>query len=802
MIIKMVIICDKPYQSDKYNNIFTEYPYKLSDFQKYAIEAIIEDQNILITAHTGSGKTLAAEFAIEHFVKMGKRVIYTSPIKALSNQKFYEFSKKYPHISFGILTGDIKTNENADVVIMTTEILQNKLFRSELFDNIACVVFDEIHYINDAERGKVWEQTIMMLPKDIQMVMLSATLDTPGKFAAWVESCNPSKQVYLASTDVRVVPLTHYSFITCNQGFYKILKDKDVEQQIRKLVNKPIVLQSAQGVFNETNYFTIQKTLKLFESKHNIVKRSHAINQVAKYLVENDMLPAICFVLSRKTLEICARELTTVLLEDDSKVRYMVRTECEQIIRKLPNYEEYLRLPEYHFMVSLLEKGVAIHHSGIMPVLREMAELLFAKGYVKMLFATETFAVGINMPTKTVIFTDVNKFDGRQMRTFFSHEYTQMAGRAGRRGIDTIGNVIHLSNLFKPELAEYKCMMKGAPQLLISKFKISYTLILKLIDIGEQDFGNFTNKSMIKQDITAEVQQINILIKKKSEELLKIRQITDAHKTPIAIIQEFLSLGVENVSNRQKKENEKKRTLLCQQYMELEREKAAIVEFNHLYKEYSALQREYEITVDYIDDKILRVVDLLEMNEFIIKKEVYILTDAGTISTFIHEVPGMVFAKVISKLNNFSATDLVVIFSCFTNITMSDEYKSLMPRSTGDIKEFMLDINDAFNYYMDTENQTGVDSGTDWHIQYDLMEYIKEWCECVDEVGCKLVIQKMQEKNIFVGEFIKAVLKINNISNEFEKVAEFIGNVELLHKFKEIQHLTLKYIATNQSLYI
>ena len=190
------------------------------------------------------------------------------------------------------------------------------------------------------------------------------------------------------------------------------------------------------------------------------------------------------------------------------------------------------------------------------------------------------------------------------------------------------------------------------------------------------------------------------------------------------------------------------------------------------------------------------------MNGFIIKNEECILTDIGTISTLIHEVPGMVFAKVIGKLNGFSATELVIIFSCFTSITISDDYKSLKPRCTGELKEFILDINDAFNYYMDTENQTGIDSGTDWHIQYDLMEYITEWCECVDEAGCKWVIQQMQEKNIFVGEFIKAILKINNISSEFEKVAEFLGNVELLHKFKEIPHLTLKYIVTNQSLYI
>ena len=204
----MVKICPNDYPSsdeEKYSQYFDKYPFLLSSFQKFAIEAIVEENHILVTAHTGSGKTLPAEFAIEYFVSKGKKVIYTSPIKALSNQKLYEFSQKFPHISFGILTGDIKTNPEADVLIMTTEILMNTLYTKQRkydidknklttmfemdFDNeLACVIFDEIHYINDIDRGRVWEETIMMLPQHIQMVMLSATLDSPEKFALWCET--------------------------------------------------------------------------------------------------------------------------------------------------------------------------------------------------------------------------------------------------------------------------------------------------------------------------------------------------------------------------------------------------------------------------------------------------------------------------------------------------------------------------------------------------------------------------------------------------------------------------------------
>jgi antiviral helicase SKI2 len=198
----MVIICNKTYNSLEFQSYFEKYPYSLSDFQKYAIEAIVKGHHVLITAHTGSGKTLPAEFAIQYLVSQGKKVIYTSPIKALSNQKYYEFSLKYPEISFGLFTGDIKTNPEADVLIMTTEILMNALiskngsnvttnpnhFSMDLNTELAAVVFDEVHYINDADRGQTWEKTLLMLPAHIQKIMLSATIDSPERFASWVEN--------------------------------------------------------------------------------------------------------------------------------------------------------------------------------------------------------------------------------------------------------------------------------------------------------------------------------------------------------------------------------------------------------------------------------------------------------------------------------------------------------------------------------------------------------------------------------------------------------------------------------------
>ena len=373
----MVKVCSFNYpksNEEAYKNYYENYPYELHDFQKWSIEGVVTGNHVLISAPTGNGKTMPGEFAIQYFHSKGKKVIYTTPIKALSNEKFYNFTQKYPHISIGILTGDLKCNTDADVLIMTTEILLNKLyqikssnpnlkssvsFEMDIQNELGCVVFDEIHFIGDEHRGHVWEQSIMLLPSHIQMVGLSATLDDPERFAYWLETKGdivktPEKEVYLTRKLVRAVPLIHYSFITVTNSINKHVKDKALQEQIRQSINKPFVIQDENGKFNDVNYQNVTKMLQLFEKNDIRVKRQMVLNKVSEYLVQNEMLPALCYVFSRKQLEICAEELTTNLLEFDSKVPYIVDRECEQIIRKLPNYEEYLHLPEYVNIVKLL----------------------------------------------------------------------------------------------------------------------------------------------------------------------------------------------------------------------------------------------------------------------------------------------------------------------------------------------------------------------------------------------------------------------------------------------------------------
>jgi len=843
----MVKVCASTYPKKdeiKYAEHFEKYSFPLSSFQKYALEAIVEGHHILVTAHTGSGKTLPAEFAIEHFVAKGKKVIYTSPIKALSNQKYYEFREKFPGISFGILTGDIKSNPEADVLIMTTEILQNTLYKKKhkatqmlsadgvqtnfaslaMFDmdidaELGAVVFDEVHYINDQDRGKVWEQTIMMLPLHIQMVMLSATLDAPEKFALWCETRglrnkveeSESKTVYLTTTYERVVPLTHYSFITTTQGVFKAIKDKELEKQIREITNKPFVIQTAKGVFDEVHYHKMNKMLKLFESKNVFTKRSHVINQVCKYMVENEMLPAICFVLSRKQLEICAKEVTVPLLEFDSKVGYIARRECEQIIRRLPNYEEYLQLPEYNELVALLEKGIAIHHAGIMPVLREMVELLFAKGFVKLLFATETFAVGINMPTKTVVFTDINKFDGNGMRILHSHEFTQMAGRAGRRGIDTVGNVIHLNNLFKNmELTSYKTMMQGKPQKLVSKFKISYNLLLNLIDIGDQDFLKFVQRSMIQEDIELELGAQYYKITEKEREIEMLDTSMQHLRTPQEVVQRYIYCveSRKTAVNKKRKELDREAQSIQENNKNVDSDVRTVAKYNEKCDELEKMRQSFHSTEQFLGSNVATILEFLEKDGFITKEEdsSYKLSVRGFIATHLREIHCLVFAKLLeeNKFDILDAKQLIGIFSCFTNVTVADEQKSLAPAYTNrDLQEIMGRVASLYDYYQDFETLKQVNTGIDYEMHYDLIDYTIAWAECESAPECKLVLQKLEkEKGVFLGEFVKAILKINNIASEMEKIAESIGNISLLSKLREIPSLTQKFVATNQSLYV
>lgn len=828
----MVKICSFLYSADNekaYNIFYQQFKFPLHDFQKWAIESIVTGNHVLITAPTGTGKTVPAEFALNYFHSIGKKTIYTCPIKALSNEKFYDFTRKFPHINIGLVTGDISCNPNADVIIMTLEILMNKLYNTttnnttsfdiDIENDLGCVVFDEIHFINDEKRGTNWEQTIMMLPSHIQIIGLSATLDHPENFAQWLENTSNNnsvessvmrKEVYLCRKLIRTVPLIHYSFISSNTSVNKIIKDKALQQEIQQVVNKCIIIQNEKGIFNDLNYQKINKILNLFHKNDIQIKRRHVLNKVSEYLVENEMLPALCYVFSRKQLEICAEELTTNLLEFDSKVPYTVDYECEQIIRKLPNYHEYLQLPEYIKTVELFRKGIGMHHAGLIPILREITELLFLKGYIKILFCTETMSIGINLPVKTTIFTDVNKFNGDILRTLYSHEYTQAAGRAGRLGLDNIGHVIHLTNLFRNvDSISIKEMMKGIPQKLFSKFNISYNLLLNLIN-NEKDIDEFMNSSMTTIEINNYINEYENILKNLKEK----KQINLSFRYPKEIICEYIELKNKKneLINKKKKEVERKIKNICENYIFIEQD--VNIYSQQQYLEYEILDVENKIinSQNYLKNKKNIIFNKLFNDRYISLPEEkenkkYILTLSGKIASNIREVHCLIFSHIITSNINFhllSTNEIIGFLSCFTNISVPDDKKNFFPNSESkSLNEFIEQVIQIYDEVKKFENTNEIISNIDNEIHFDLINYMIDWTKCETDIECKEVLQTLVfEKNIFSGEFIKAVLKINNIVEELKNVCEIIGSMDLHHKLNEIPRMTLKYIVTNQSLYV
>ena len=815
----MVKICslDYPAENEQQNKeYFAPYAerYGLHDFQKWSIDATINGHHVLACAPTGSGKSLCAEFAIDFFWKKGKKSIYCSPIKSLSNQKYYDFQRKFPSISIGLITGDIKINPLADVLIMTTEILLSTFLN--LVD-LGCVIFDEIHMIGDKDRGHVWENCILQLPPNVQLIGLSATLDNPERFARWIETRGTNqasdlplnKSVYLTRKMIRPVPLTHYSFITVNSGIFKAIKDKTVHQEIKKLIDSPFVIQDENGVFNDQTYLNVTKMLNLFDDNNVRVRRGHVLTQVSKYLVENEMLPALCYVFSIAKLEKCAEELNYPLLEFDSKVPYTIAYECEQIMRKLPNYKEYLVLPEYIKLVSLLQKGIGIHHSKMMPVFREIVELLFARGLIKILFCTTSVAIGLNLPVKTSIFTDIYKHNGEQIAILEGHEYVQAAGRAGRLGIDPVGSVIHLNNLFaKTGIISYKKMLKGAPQQLVSNFKVSYNLLLDMI---EKDADLLTNvkKSMIQYEIGSQVSELKGDIDRLSKKGSFIQQ-----KVPQDKLEEYVGLKAKHPTlvNKKRRECEKAISALEDSYKtivkEVETYKASLdreAELNELTNKLSGVE-------NLLDTDVSAVLDLLLDKGFIeeiqsnIKGGSLGLSIKGNVATHFKEVPCLIFASLIidKKFAELDGREIAAFLSCFTNVKVADDLKATNPSSTNNkVATLIKETHEMCNIYSDLELKERMNAGVDYSMIFDLSDYIMQWCSCSSEPECRLLLQQISsEKGIFLGEFVKAILKIVAITVEIGAVAELINDLDLLEKCKQVPVLLQKFVATNQSLYV
>ena len=774
--------------------------FVLSDFQIKANEAIIDGNHVLITAHTGSGKTLPAEFAIKHFTDMGKKVIYTSPIKALSNQKFSEFSKKFPSLSIGIMTGDNKHNPGADVIIMTTEILQNNLFKTnqnaylkidmDIETELGCVIFDEIHYIDDADRGTVWEQSIILLPDHIQMVMLSATIGEKERFASWIENIK-NKKVVICSTDKRVVPLTFYTYFTVPPKLIDTIKPpyKKVFEDKRNAI-EPITKNMDEVI--EKN----KKCLQYLKTNDIEVSKKFVINDLCLQLRDKEMFPALFFIFSRKQVQEYANELQVPLFCKDEK-DYMAEPVCRQLlVSRVSNWKEYICLPEYQYYVNLLEKGIGIHHAGMLPIFREMMEILYDKKFIKVLFATETFAIGLNMPTKTVCFTSLFKHDGNSMRQLYSHEFIQMAGRAGRRNIDTIGHVIMLTNLYQSlDTTQYYKLLNSPPKIIKSKFKINYSLILHYLNhysIGEC-IENI-KKSMMYQDILNEIKYSNDKIVQSKKEI-ETQNIFLKNEQACIVYIDFKN-DLCNAKNKMRREILNNIYSIESDIRDIEQQ----VENYKRIQELKEIIHNEEKNIIYAESYIALQVNFIHtilLNNGYIENN--ILSKKGVDACYIREIHPLIFCDLYEKYNGFtyySYIDIFCILSCLYDIKVTDDYKDFTPTFLSDELKY---INERLYYYYDEEVKYQL-VYNEQILQYDLMKYIKIWMEdCNSESASIQLLDKLKkEKGIFTGDFIKVCLKLVNMSKEIECIC----SNELKEKLIEGKTKLIKFICSNSSLYI
>ena len=419
--------------------------FEYDDFQREAIEAVKRGNHVMVSAPTGAGKTVIAEYLCHQAVNRGEGIIYTAPVKALSNQKYRDFSSVYGRENVGILTGDVVINPEAPILIMTTEIFRNRLFEPEtLFSKRRWVVFDEIHYLDDLERGTVWEESLIFFPRELRILALSATIPNIYELSQWIESIHKIP-VEVIIGETRPVPLS----------FYFMLHNKSYEGFSQKF----------KGAFGK-----------------NASQATNHIEALVEHLKEFGGFPAIYFSFSRKRCEILARE---------SKRFDLVNSEERKAL--LAHYEEQLRL--FHMtddvhaneMRPFVQYGIAFHHAGMLPALKEIIERLFTSKLIKLIFTTETFALGINMPAKVVIFDDVRKFYGYAFDTLKTRDFYQMAGRAGRRGYDDFGYVYTMVNPRTINFNRIREMITNPPEPVFSQFNSTYGTVLNLYQmLGEK----------------------------------------------------------------------------------------------------------------------------------------------------------------------------------------------------------------------------------------------------------------------------------------------------------------------------
>ena len=468
------------------------YPFPLDRFQQDAIAAIIDDKSVIVSAPTGSGKTLVAEFAIYTALARGRRIAYTTPLKALSNQKYADFCRQFGQERVGILTGDVKVNTRAPVIVMTTEILRNMFYTGGL-DSLEFVVLDECHYMGDEGRGTVWEEIIVNAPKDVALVGLSATVKNIAEIADWISLVHRP-----------IVPITHPHRSVPLQYLVADLSGEIHTYEAVRNGKVRLLGQEREGAYNDKGRWYTRR----------VVDPTVMLDE----LESRGWLPAIYFIFSRAG---CERAMETVLAEGKPLLTKSQQQQVDEAIREaVSDTPTMAESPLNQTIFQALGMGVGLHHAGVLPSVKRLIELLFERGLCKVVFATETMSLGIHMPAKSVVLQSLTKRTDRGFRSLLHNELTQMAGRAGRRGIDPEGKCVMALDV-RDGLEDMMRVVDGPPEPVLSQFKLGYGSVALLLATGqdmatirrtvESSFGQYQNLKKIR-GLEAEVTSLEMAV--------------------------------------------------------------------------------------------------------------------------------------------------------------------------------------------------------------------------------------------------------------------------------------------------
>jgi superfamily II RNA helicase len=811
----MLRICDLTKQPEhKVESYAAEYKFPLDIFQEHAISAIDQGHNVLVCAKTGSGKTLVGEYQIAHSLKQGKRVFYTTPIKSLSNQKFHDLKQMWPEPGMvGIMTGDIKFCPDAKIIVMTTEILRNLLYKkgsttehlgltaSLSLDDLGGVVFDECHYINDRDRGKVWEETMILLPPSVQLIMLSATLEKPEFFAEWIGEL---KQIpcHIIQTQFRVVPLTHYvlegetlkPIMDAKEVFYDGVyadwarKRTQVEKD-HEAYQKKVATARRQGVEGAIT------------GKVKPVSFSHQLNSCIRMLQEKQLLPALAFVLSRKGCEqYAARSEETLLDSSDAAAATNI------FDFHLRHHRESLEtLPQYHAIRNLIKKGTAFHHSGVLPLLKEVVEILFTKGYIKLLYCTETFAVGINMPTKTVIFTGLSKYDDASngMRFLRTDEYIQMAGRAGRRGKDPLGTVIYLPDRDPPTTSEMRQILKGGRPQIQSRMDFHYDFLLKTFQAKEVHWLSIQDKSYWRK------QRQTILI---SERRILLTTRNELESIPIdSLKQEELQQRVDLEEQVRTLTNAKRR----QAQRQLDQWKDdhtgySWIQAESQWKRQKELQKEVkeiESNIQFLEVSRGNVdgwISILQEAGFICassdSEATTVLTEKGIIASEFNEGHPILCSEFFLRgfHKNLNAEELLTVLASFIEEKATDATPSFSDLRISKAERTALqELDSIVQEFMGYENAHKLYSKESyWTLCTTWIEPVQRWLQ--GDSASTICI----DYGLFEGNFVRTILRLSNMVDEWIAVATYKADVELLENLHSVKSKLVRDFLVPDSLYL